>query len=187
MPTKISSAQALAKQIRNDSASSKKYVIAISGFGGSGKSSTTNVLQNLLENTTVIHVDDNGAKPGFIHDWQKLENEVFKKAHSEENIISKIYDWETNKITIETTSPNKIIIIEGSAGLFLPKYIDYFDLKIWLDVPQSIANARGKKRDKEEYGVDHDQVWDNVWSPKELETFTKNRPDKNADLLLQND
>ena len=81
---------------------------------------------------------------------------------------------------------NKYIIIEGSLWLIQDKFKSNFNKTVWINVPQEIANARGKKRDNEVYGVDHDELWDQVWGPRETESFNKLHPDKNADIPLDN-
>jgi len=170
-----------------------RTVIAISGFSGSGKSTISQVVSSSLKDSTVIHVDDfiaadeNGAKPGYLHDWQNLEELLFKDARSGAKVVTKIYDWVTNKKVYEEAEPAKYLIIEGTAGLFQEKYLQYFDLKVWIDMPQKIANARGMKRDNEEYRVDHNDLWNKVWIPLETESFQRQRPDRKADILLSND
>ena len=82
----------------------------------------------------------------------------------------------------------KYVIIEGSAGaLIRDDFRAYFDLTVWIDVPADIAHARGKTRDRVEQGVDHDHLWDEVWSPLENAWFDEHRPDLKVDVLLSND
>jgi uridine kinase len=80
-----------------------------------------------------------------------------------------------------------MLLLKAQYGLYKSKFKRFFDLTVWVNVPQDIANARGKKRDNEEYGVDHDELWDTMWSPREKDSFNKLQPDKNVDLLLDND
>lgn len=193
MAFKIENVIALSEWIKNEAKNKPRIVIAVSGFGGSGKSTVSNKLSQLLGDAYIVHVDDfieaddNGAKKGYLHDWQKLEEMLFKDARKATTIVSKTYDWSLNKQVIEEMHPGKYLIIEGSAGLFQEKYIRYFDIKIWLDVTHEVANIRGKKRDSEEYEINHDDLWDNVWSPRESKFFEKQRPDLRADILFKND
>jgi uridine kinase len=189
---KFSDLNKLAEEIRQRAKKTAPYVIAISGFVGSGKSTLSEQLKKLLADATVIHVDDfiaadeNGAKEGYLHNWEKLKKLVFERVKTDEEIVSRIYDWPTNKQVLEKLPVTKYMIIEGSAGLIQDKFLAYIDLTIWIDVPHKIANARGKRRDKEEYNVDHDELWDNVWTPREKESFKKQRPDKKADIIFDN-
>jgi uridine kinase len=189
----LNNAEELAKYIESKSIDSKRFVIAISGFGGAGKSTTSEKLSALLGNATLIHADDfiasdeNGALEGYHLDWEVLEEQAIKKARTADRLISRIYDWGSNQPVFEETSLNKYVIFEGSIWLIQNKFKSFFDLTVWVSVPQDIANARGKKRDNEEYGIDHNELWDNVWNPREKESFDKLQPDANADILLDND
>lgn len=182
----------LAQYIQEKASNTPRFIVAISGFGGSGKSTLSEKLSKILDDSTLIHVDDfiaadeNGAKEGHVHDWEKLEKLLFIPAKNNDKIVSRIYDWNSNKQVYEEVTATKYMIIEGSSGLIQDKYLQYFDLSIWLDVPQEIANNRGKKRDIEVYHVDHSELWENVWSPREKTNFIKQRPDKRADILFKN-
>lgn len=187
----MKSVEELAQYIQSKASDNKRFVIAISGFGGAGKSTTSEKLSTLLS-ATLIHTDDfiasdqNGAFEGYHLDWKQLEGQAIEVAKTADKLTSRIYDWGSNRPVFEETSVNKFIIFEGSIWLVQDKYKNYFDLMVWVNVPQDIANARGKKRDNEVYGTDHDELWDNVWSPREKDSFDKLRPEKTADLLLDN-
>jgi len=183
----------LASYIELKAEGCERFVVAISGFGGAGKSTTSEKLSALLGHATLIHTDDfidsdeNGALEGYHLNWKELEAQVIKVAKTADKLTSRIYDWNSNQPVFEEVPTNKYIIIEGSLWLIQDKFRPYFDVTVWVNVPQDIANARGKKRDNEEYGVDHDELWDSVWGPREKDSFNKLRPDKNADILLDND
>ena len=188
----MNNVEELAQYIETKASNLERFVIAISGFGGAGKSTTSEHIATLIGNTTLIHADDfiksddNGALEGFHIDWDKLEEQAVKKAKNADILTSRIYDWKSNRSVFEQVTVNKYIIFEGSMWLLQERLRPYFDLTVWVDVPQNIANARGKKRDNEEYGVDHDELWDNVWSPRETESFNKLNPATTADILLKN-
>jgi uridine kinase len=101
-------------------------------------------------------------------------------------LVSRIYDWQSNQQVFEKIAIGKYVIVEGSAGLIQDRFLRYFDLTVWIDVAPDIAHARGKRRDRVEQHVDHDDLWDNVWGPLELQGFEDLRPDMKADVLLSN-
>jgi uridine kinase len=183
----------LAEHIKQRANNNERFVIAISGFGGAGKSTLSGKLAELLDNATLIHTDDfiaadeNGVLEGYHLNWQKLQEQVIKIARSADRLTSRIYDWDSNRPVFEEVSARKYVIIEGSQWLIQDKFKQYFDTTVWINVPQDIANVRGKKRDNEEYGVNHDELWDKVWGPREKESFIKLRPDKHAEIILSND
>jgi uridine kinase len=188
----MKSAEELANYIQSKADDHERFAVAIAGFGGAGKSTISEKLSTLLGNTTLIHADDfiaadeNGALEGYHLDWEKLDGQAIKIAKTATKLTSRIYDWGSNQPVFEEVPVNKYIIFEGSIWLTQYKFKQFFDLVVWVNVPQDIANARGKKRDSEKYGVDHDELWDNVWSPREKASFNELEPSKNADILLDN-
>jgi uridine kinase len=191
MSDRVGDVAALARLIQAWAADQPRVVVAISGFGGSGKSTLSARLGALLD-ATVIHVDDfiaadeHGAKENYLHDWEQLEDLTLAHVRTARDVVARIYDWPTNRRILEHVALGAYVIVEGSAGLLRDSYRGYFDLTVWIDVPADIAHARGKIRDKVEQGVNHDELWDNVWAPLELDAFAKQRPDLKADVLLSN-
>ncbi|MCC2631671.1 MAG: putative phosphoribulokinase [Patescibacteria group bacterium] len=182
----------LAKEIIELSKVRERFVIAISGFAGAGKSTISQKLAGSLGGASIIHVDDfivadeNGAKPGYPHNWQRFEELVLRELHVTNTVQSRIFDWKSNRQVDERQEVGRFVIIDGPGELFQDAFRGYLDLLIWIDLPQDVANARGMKRDREEYQVDHDELWSTVWSPKEAETFMSIRPDLKADILFTN-
>lgn len=188
----MNSIRELVDYIKKKSTKKIPFLVGISGFAGSGKSTISRELSQLLNNATIIHVDDfikfsnNGAKPNYPHDWYAIEELVLKRLHTGK-VISRTYDWKTNsKVIDEFIDVTPIIIMEGIPAMFRPDILQYLDLKVWIDCPQSIANERGKKRDREEHKVDYEDLWNNAWIPAESKYYEENRPDRFADLTFRN-
>ena len=147
-------------------------VIAISGFGGSGKSTFANLLAALM-NIPVIGLDSFIIDPVATNysnwecmDFRRLESEILIPFFNGDRVLEYgHFDWISNSVVktkrIEHTGQ---IIVEG-VGLFRPELTDYFSVMIWIDCPIDEAIRRGKKRDQEVYKNPQDECWNGVWSP----------------------
>jgi uridine kinase len=183
----------LVKTIQETAKGKSRFVIALAGFGGSGKSSAAKKLAEALGNTVVIPLDQfiinrlserSADWDGF--DWTRLTNEVLQPIkNGSENITYSVYDWSQNKIIGEKNLElPKYIIIEG-CGLIRQRLGTYFDFSIWIDLPLELAGERGSTRDREEYKVDHDELWKTIWIPNDRDYFEKHQPAARADFLLK--
>ncbi len=167
-------------------------VVALSGFGGSGKSSIARKLTERLADALVVPLDAfitnrllerSNDWTGF--DWERLERQVLRpiKAGARE-IEFEAFDWPSCSPGKRAKFPvTKVVIVEG-VGLIRDRFADYFDLTVWIDVPIEVATERGRRRDVEDYGVDHDRSWRDIWEPNERDYFEKFQPAANADVIL---
>lgn len=188
----VESISQLVKEIQKKSIP-KTYVIALSGFGGAGKSTFAQKLHENLDKSTVIHLDDfivdqlsirSADWDGF--DWKRLIQQVLEPLHEgKKQIRYGVYDWKANALTTQNKIDiEKYVILEG-VGLIRDELKQYFNCTIWIDVSLEIASERGKKRDREEYKVDHDKLWDERWILNDKDYFEKYLPDQKAEYLLQ--
>ena len=187
-------ADELLLEIKKRSQDRIRFVIALSGFGGSGKTTMSKKLADGLENTEIIHLDDfivdrlsarSRTWEGF--DWDRLICEVLKPVSEGADVLEYgVYDWSKNttheqkKVTLK-----KYLIVEG-VGLIREDLRRYFDLMIWIDMPIELASARGRKRDRDEpHAPGHDVLWDAVWIPNDQDYFESLQPASQADFLLR--
>ena len=111
-----------------------RFVVAISGFGGSGKSTIASRLARELGDVALVRLDDfvvdrlsarSADWGGF--DWSRLITQVLQPLRSGANIIAyEQYDWENNGLgekIKETVS--KFVIIEG-VGLIRKEFHTFF-------------------------------------------------------------
>jgi uridine kinase len=182
----------ISKEIVNSiSMLEKPAVIGISGFGGSGKSTLAKVLASQLK-ATCIGIDSffkskDSSEYQFwdIFDFKRLEEEVLKPYLAGDYKISYgEFNWEENKVlNISTIITNGLLIIE-CVGIFRPEIIKYFSYSIWIDCPIDVAIERGKKRDKEEFGINQDDNWDGLWKRNDLQCFDEFSPKRKSDCII---
>lgn len=171
----------------------KPAIVAISGFGGAGKSTTAEMLGKMLD-ASVVGVDSfatdrldiNHSLWGSV-DFKRLEQEVFIPFVEGQNLITYgHYDWNVNGIgKTMSVNHNGLLIVEG-IGLFRPELLKYFSYKIWIDTPMDEAIRRGKKRDREVHKNPQDEKWDGVWKRNDTEYFETYKPKEQADVVIDN-
>lgn len=189
---KINDIEQLISEVKHRSVDDDRFVIAVSGFAGSGKSSVCRLLEKALPDCSVIKADDfirtdeSGAVYGHPHDYDALERSCLRRIKTDTNVIVKTYEWKTNKAVVESRNVAHYTIIDGPVGLFQDKLLRYFDLRVWIDCPLDIATARGKQRDKDEYNLDLEDLWDTVWLPEQERYYSEFRPDLKADIFYKN-
>lgn len=168
--------------------------IAVSGFGGSGKSSFAKELGAVI-NAPVISVDsfqkdgafDTGYMLWEIMDFSRLEKEVLRPFWNKEETIRYGHFTVPARSVSETMEISNMgrVIVEG-VGLFRPELMRYFSCTIWMDCPIEEATARGKKRDREEYHSPQDELWDGIWKENDLQYYETYKPREMADYIVSN-
>ncbi len=169
-------------------------IIAVSGFGGSGKSTISKNLSELLGKVPVVCVDsffiDNTSTVYLlwdIMDFDRLTNEVLVPFSTRKEMISYgHYDWGINSIKHCIDIPNGNYLIVEGVGLFRPELLKFFNYKIWIDCPIDKALERGKQRDKEMYDDSQEEKWDGIWKENDLQCFDTYKLKELADLVVNN-
>lgn len=167
-------------------------VVAISGFGGAGKSTLANELGEAL-GAPVVSVDSfaknhlSGGTAWDSVDFARLEREVLEPFLKGQNpIMHGHYDSRENAVAnTNEVKHDGLLIVEG-VGLLRPELFKYFAYKIWIDVPLEEAIVRGKKRDREVHHNPQDEMWDGDWKRNDQEYFDTYKPKDAADLIVEN-
>ena len=149
--------------------SDRSIVVAISGYGGSGKSTFAREMSEAIPGSVVVGVDQYYVKEKDIldEDWN-----AFDRSRMRAEICRLLSD-----------SSVRLAICEG-VGIFHPDTVDCFSVRIWVDTDLETATLRGMKRDREEQGNDHDHLWREIWEPVERRFETKHDPKAKADYLV---
>lgn len=167
-------------------------IIAVSGFGGAGKSTFANAL-SMEMNIPIIEVDSffkgfhitNYSKWECM-DFTRLEKDVclpFSKGTKQ--IMYQEFDWGNDSPgDMKIIRHHGKIIIEG-IGLFRPELLNYFSYMIWIDCPIEEAIRRGKQRELARDNTSQDQYWDGIWRRNDEECWSAFKPEKIADEIIK--
>jgi len=168
----------------------RAIIVAISGFGGAGKSTLAAALAEGVEHAEVVSTDDFSLaqQRKRCPDWatidrHRLVREVLDPARSGSPISYHQYDWPNDRLgEPRAVRPAPLLLVEG-IGLIHPDILSFFDLTVWIDCQLEIASERGRRRDRDIYKVDHDALWRDVWTPNDRDYFALFRPDRLADVI----
>ncbi|MDA8297339.1 MAG: phosphoglycerate transporter [Actinomycetota bacterium] len=182
---------AIADRIAEQVMPGRCCIVAISGVGGSGKTTLATALGRLVD-FGVIGADEfaTAAVLERSSDWRgidrdRLAREVIGPARRGASTLTyaSCRDWEHFSSEPATCSVGAGLIIEG-VGLFHPSLADAFDLALWLDVDLELATARGIARDGTATGSAAEAQWRAVWRANEIDFLTRFDPIGRADLVI---
>jgi uridine kinase len=162
-----------------------RFIIAIDGRGGAGKSSLARAIVSSLPGAAHFEYDWFHLPQAEIigperYDYSRLEREVlapFKAGQRDFEVARYNWGYLAGKPDGFGSEPARflgvdVIVLEGCRVLH-PALLQSFDLTIWLDTDADEALKRGMRRDIEEYGLDPERVkeaW-TEWSRWEREAL----------------
>jgi uridine kinase len=155
-------------------------IVAIDGFGGSGKTELARRIAMRLDEAAIVHTDD-FARPGVRGwEWDRMRGQVLVPLMSDQPGRYRRYDWEADRLAEWHDVPvGGTVIVEGVSSM-RDELGKYWDLGVWVAAPYELRLKRGVERDGEHMRAQ----WTDVWMRQEQEYFNAQRPDKKADLIM---
>lgn len=169
----------------------RPILIALDGYGGSGKTTIAEKLKVALGDAYVVSIDDfivkerllEASADAVMFDRERLVRQVLAPLREGRPAAYQKLEWETNQLGAPiAVPPVSHVIMEGISSTH-PDIAAYFDYKIWVDVPINIAKQRGKNRDA---GNENEQHWD-LWAQNDIAYQAAYQPEKQADFIIKND
>lgn len=172
-------------------ATSLRLVVAITGFGGAGKSTLSRALVDAVPDSVRLRGDD-FLDPERSHrrssGWDGVERarmrtEVLEPFRSGDPVSFRPYDWDAGRLGPITVLPQASVLLVDAIGVLHPDLEGCFDLTVWVDVGLETAGRQGLERDRRN-GHDHDRLWAEVWTPNDRDFAAEFNPRERADLLF---
>lgn len=168
--------------------SQRSVLIAIDGYGGSGKSTFAAKLRTALSIAFVFNIDDfivkekitDSSSDKSVFDRRRLEQQVLLPASRGEQIRYQRLIWKSNSLSEPITVPDADYLIVEGISSYHPDIAGYYDHKIWIDTPIEVARERGRARDA---GNENAQHWDR-WAENDLLYQKHFHPERAADSIV---
>lgn len=124
-------------------------LVAIDGFGGSGKSTTAEAAAREL-GAHIVHTDDFSSWEEPIDWWPRALEECILPLAEGRTAKFRRYDWAERALTDEVEVPaGGLVIIEGVSSS-RREFAPYLAMSVWVDAPHLVRLNRGLERDGEE-------------------------------------
>lgn len=175
----------------NTLAATGPYLVAISGYGGSGKSILARTFARILR-APVVGIDEFGTPCALQRssDWagldrERLTRQVLEPIRQGKHTITydSCDDWKTWHAVPVTVEFGHIVIVEG-VGIFHPNVLPYFNYRIWLDVDLDSAIERGIAREHR-LGNEQADTWIDIWGPNDVDFERRFNPRDHADVIMR--
>jgi uridine kinase len=165
--------------------------IAIDGPSSAGKSTLAALIEK-VNDCNIFHMDHFFLTPdlrtkerltetGGNIDYDRFYEEVIKGINSQKEFSYNIYDCSElifiDKVRVQ---PKRINIIEGVYSMH-PKFINIYDLKIFLEIDTECQSNRILKRN----GKELHKRFINEWIPMENRYFTQMQIKEKSDLIYK--
>jgi phosphoribulokinase len=178
----------------------RPVLLGIMGDSAAGKTTLTQGLTNLLGRRYVTHVctDD-------YHRYDRAERAAMKitalnpecnymdilelqleRLHYGQPILKPVYDHSTGTLVRpQYVKPERFVIVEGLLGFHSPVIRQFYDVKVFLEPPETLRRVWKIRRDTAKRGYTVDQVLDEL-EKREADSRDFLRPQRqHADIVVQ--
>ena len=181
----------IAASIKQRGGRTMPMLIGVEGFGGSGKTTLAQELAAALGDAYVICIDDfivkeKLAEPSWdagAFDRDRLERQVLQPARHGQPIAYQRLDWGTNTLSDPVVVPAVTYLIIEGISAYHPSIERYYDFKIWVDTPLTIAKTRGQARD----GSNENAAYWELWAQNDITYQQQFHPEQRAEFVFRND
>ena len=165
-------------------------LVAIDGDCASGKTTLAKLLTKVYD-CNIIHMDqfflrdeqrteERLTKPGGNIDYERFRDEVLDKLKTGSTFSYRPFNCKSRDFDAPILlPPAKLTIIEGSYS-HLPALAEYYDLKVFLSIPEEVQLERILKRN----GRAMYEKFKNTWIPMEKQYEEIFRVRENSDLVF---
>lgn len=166
-------------------------IITIDGRSGSGKSTCAKLIADIY-GYSIVHMDDFFLQKeqrtverlkeiGGNLDYERFYEEVVLPIHNKQSFVYRIFDCGSMSIQgSKNVCFENGIVVEGCYSMH-PKFNEYSDLKVFIDIPYELQKERILKRN----GEFMLKRFVEEWIPKENEYFDSFKIKEKANMIIQ--
>ena len=177
-------------KLTENSSEKRPIVIAIEGGSASGKSTLCSLLKEIY-NCTVLHMDDFFLRPeqrtaerylevGGNVDWERFKEEVIPHLKNGTSVKYRRFNCSTMTLAEpEDIRLKDIVIVEGVYSTH-PKFDEYYDLSVYLDISDTLQEKRILQRNTRDMA----KMYFEKWIPLENIYFSKEKVKEKCDICI---
>ena len=187
----------------------RPFMVGVNGVDGSGKTMLSAELHRQLEAqglpVTIVHIDDftqpHSRRTASNDPIERYYNNTFDIDSLRSAILEPLVARQLGSVLLRHESPHdpsqvvehkysftsspSVVIVEG-VFVFRPKLADYFDTKIFVDVPLSEMRERAIERDVPHFGFGVLKKYLTRYIPAQTRYLEVVRPFDIADIVIDN-